>query len=308
MNRIRYTRPLKVLLGGFLIAIIPFQACQEETYSLGNIPTPDFEVQSGEDANTLMFVNKTPGTSIAYWQTSTGQKFKGDNVSARFTFEGQYDVTLLAVTPGGTASTTKQVSITQSDPTACSPNRALGFIAGCTEKVWKLNPDAGAYKVGPNPDDGSWWQNTAGDVTSRACEFNDEYTFGFNAEGTFNYDNKGDFYADGYLGSQSNGCEPNSNLPAAQQAWGSGEFTFSVSEGDGARKLGKLTVSGVGAHIGLQKVHNGGETNTGPSWNSITYDILEMTPNAGGQGYDILKVGLDIGGGTWWTFTLRATN
>ncbi|MFB2118424.1 hypothetical protein [Parapedobacter sp. 2B3] len=306
MKRMIIARPLKAVMGGLLIAAIALHGCREDKYSLGNIPTPDFEVQTGQDANTLVFVNKTPGSSIAYWETSTGQKFKGDNVSARFTFEGQYDVTLTAVTAGGIATTTKQVSIAQSDPTACNPDRALGFIAGCTEKVWMLNPGAGAYKVGPNPDDGSWWQNTAGDVTSRACEFNDEYTFVFDAAGTFNYDNKGDFYADGYLGAASSGCEPNSNLPAAQQKWASGAFAFSVDETGGVRNLGKLTVSGVGAHIGLQKVHNAGETTTGPTWNSVTYDILEMTQNAGGQGYDILKVGVDIGGGTWWTFTLRA--
>jgi len=282
--------------------------CKEERYNLGNIPTPDFEVQAGNDANTLVFVNKTPGSSIAYWETSTGQKFKGDNVSARFTFEGQYDVTLTAVTAGGTATVTKQVSIAQSDPTACNADRPLGFIAGCTEKVWMLNPEAGAYKVGPSPDNGEWWQNTGDDVTSRACEFNDEYTFVFNAEGTFNYDNKGDFYADGYLGAGSSGCEPNSNLPAAQQPWASGNFAFNVVENGGVRGFGQLTVTGVGAHIGLQKVHNTGETTSGPTANSITYDILEMTQNAGGKGYDILKVGVDIGGGTWWTFTLRSAN
>src|SRR5690606_37264331 len=196
MKRMIIARPLKAVMGGLLIAAIALHGCREDKYSLGNIPTPDFEVQTGQDANTLVFVNKTPGNSIAYWQTSTGQKFKGDNVSARFTFEGQYDVTLTAVTPGGTATVTKQVSITQSDPTACNADRALGFIAGCTEKVWKLDPAAGAYKVGPNPDNGSWWQNNAYDVASCSCEFNDGYTFVFNAEGTVNYDNKGDFYAD----------------------------------------------------------------------------------------------------------------
>src|SRR5690606_34823951 len=172
MKRIVTAHPLKTMVGGLLIAAIALHGCREEKYYLGSIPTPDFEVQAGEDANTLVFVNKTPGNSIAYWETSTGQKFKGDNVSARFTFEGEYDVTLTAVTAGGTSTTTKQVSIAQSDPTACNPDRALGFIAGCTEKVWELDPGAGAYKVGPNPDDGTWWQNTAGDVTSRACEFN----------------------------------------------------------------------------------------------------------------------------------------
>src|SRR5690606_26651144 len=128
MQRTITAHPLKAMVGGLLIAAIALHGCSEETYRLGNIPTPDFDVEAGEDANTLVFVNKTPGSSIAYWETSTGQTFKGDNVSARFTFEGEYDVTLTAVTPAGTATTTKQVAISQSDPTACNPDRALGFI------------------------------------------------------------------------------------------------------------------------------------------------------------------------------------
>lgn len=309
MKRLITAHPLKAMTGGLLITIIALHGCREEKYSLGNIPTPDFEVQAGEDANTLVLVNRTPGNSIAYWETSAGQTFKGDNVAARFTFEGEYDVTLTAVTPGGTATTTKQVSISQSDPTACNPDRALGFIAGCTEKVWRFNPDAGAFKVGDQgPDAGNWWSSTADDITGRACEFNDEFTFQFNAEGTFIYDNKGDFYADGYLGSASTSCEPASNLSGDQAAWNSGTFSFSVIEGTGVNGLGQLVLTGRGAHIGIKKAHNGGETPTGPVGNSITYDILAMDQNVGGQGYDILKIGVNIGGSGWWTFTLRAAS
>lgn len=307
MNKNNYAHPLKTLMGGLLILTFSFHACMEEKYSLGNIPTPDFEVQAGADANTLVFVNSTPGTSIAYWETSTGQKFKGDNVSARFTFEGEYDVTLTAVTPGGTATVTKQVSISQSDPTACNPDRALGFIAGCTEKVWRYNPEAGTFKVGDaGPDAGNWWSSADGDVTGRACEFNDEFTFQFNAEGTFIYDNKGDFFADGYLGTKTTGCEPASNLSGDQTLWNSGTFNFSVIEGAGVNSLGQLVLTGKGAHIGIKKAHNGGETPTGPVGNSVTYDILAMEQNVGGKGYDILKLGVNIGGSGWWTFTLRA--
>ena len=43
--------------------------------------------------------------------------------------------------------------------------------------TWKLAPVEGAFKVGPNPDDGSWWQNSADDVTTRACLFDDGYVF-----------------------------------------------------------------------------------------------------------------------------------
>lgn len=290
-----------------LLAAASFlQACQEEDYSLGDIPAADFEIQQGDDPNTAILVNKTPGASIAYWQTSTGQDFQGNTASVRFTFAGEYQVTLRALTQGGMATATKSVSIAQSDPTACSPDKALGFIAGCTEKQWKLIPQAGAFKVGPGPDNGSWWSSGTAEVSARACEFNDEFTFRFDPEGTFIYDNKGDFFGDGYLANGSTSCEPAANLTGEQAAWNSGTFNFSVVENAGVEGLGQLTLKGRGAHIGVKKAHNGGETPTGPAGESVTYDILEMTQDAGGQGYDLLKLGVHIGGEGWWTFTLRS--
>ena len=41
--------------------------------------------------------------------------------------------------------------------------------------TWKLAPIAGALGVGPGPGDYSWWSNNEGDVTTRACLFDDEY-------------------------------------------------------------------------------------------------------------------------------------
>src|SRR5690606_41381663 len=116
--------------------------------------------------------------------------------------------------------------------------------------------------------------STAGDITGRACEFNDDFTFHFNAEGTSVYDNKGDFYADSYLGSNTNSCEPAVNLTGDQAAWNSGTFKFSIIDGTGVNGLGQLVLTGKGAHIGIKKAHNGGETPTGPVGNSVTYDIL----------------------------------
>ena len=49
--------------------------------------------------------------------------------------------------------------------------------------TWKMAPIMGAMKVGPYPDDGSWWSSSEGDVEGRACLFDDEYVF--NADGSF---------------------------------------------------------------------------------------------------------------------------
>jgi hypothetical protein len=284
-------------------------ACQDphEDLRLGRLPEPDFKIENSNGSNTYRLINTTSTPGIAYWSIPrTGQSFRGDTVEVNFIFEGEYDVDLLIAGQGGTQSTTKKVNVAQSDPTACNPNTPLGFIAGCTVKIWQLNPQAGAFKVGPGPDNGDWWSSGPGDVAGRSCEFNDEYHFSFDANGTYAYDNKGDFYADGYLGNKTTGCEVATNLTGDQALWNSGTFRYAVVSTGGVKGLGQLRLIGKGAHIGVKKAHNGGETPTGPVGESITYDILAMEQNVNGEGYDILKIGVNIGGDGWWSFTLRA--
>lgn len=304
----KHINKARILAGASFLVLTAalFQACKKEGEDnvLGPKPNPDFEILQGVDANNLILVNKSDKASIPYWEISNGAKLSGDSAKVNFPFAGTYQITLTAAGQGGLATATKSVTIAQSDPNACAPTTALGFIAGCTQKTWKLNPDAGAYKVGEGPDMGNWWASNAGDVTGRSCEFNDEYTFVFDGAGTFIYDNKGDFYADGSLGNNTNGCEPAENYTDAQKPWGSGSFNFQVLPG-GVKGLGQLKVTGLGAHIGLQKVRNGGESTAG-AVNSITYDIIEMIPNGGGAGHDILKLGVAIAAPGWWTFTLRS--
>lgn len=300
--RIKYS-----LIAG-LMGIMVLQGCkiEGEDLHLETIPQPDFEaVDLGEGKVRLINTTNTP--SIAQWTVvSSGQKFSGDTVEANLIFAGDYEVELSIVAQGGMSSVKKPISISENDPEACSDTRALGFIAGCNTKTWKLNPAPGAFKVGPGAGNGDWWASGAGDLAARSCEFNDEFTFSFNAEGTFNYDNKGDFFADGYLGNQTTGCEPATNLTGEQKLWNSGTFSFSVIEGTGVNKLGQLRVIGKGAHIGVKKAHNGGETATGPVNDYVLYDILAMEKNVDGQGYDLLTVGVHIGGDGWWSFTLRS--
>jgi len=291
-----------------LIGIMVLHACKIEgdDLHLEQIPEPNFEIVDLTKGKVRL-INTTSTPSIAQWTVvSTGQKLTGDTVDVNLIFAGQYEVELSIVAQGGMASVKKQVTVDENDPEACEDTRALGFIASCDQKTWKLNPEPGALKVGPGPDNGEWWSSGAADIQGRSCEFNDEYTFAFNAEGTFNYDNKGDFFADGYLGNKTTGCEPAGNLSGDQQLWNSGAFSFSVTEGSGVKKLGQLRLVGKGAHIGVKKAHNGGEVEAGPVNDFVLYDILDMQKNVDGKGYDILKVGVHVGGDGWWTFTLRS--
>jgi PKD repeat protein len=298
----------RLAFSGAVLSLLAVAGCRPEKNDgeLGALPDANFDIIQTAGSNSVKFVNRTTMPSIAYWNISTGQTATGDTVNTSFTFAGTYNVTLRTVARGGLDSVTKTVTIAQNDPTACqSPTNVQAFLAGCTQKKWRLMPSAYAEMVGPGPGDGSWWGNPAADVTaSRACEWNDEYIFKFDAaQGTYQFDNKGDFFDDGYMGLSNFTCEPNANLTGLQALWGLNTTTFkyAVSPAGGGNRA-KLTLIGKGAHVAMAKVQNGGEFTGGPVNNSITYEILSMTHEAG---FDKLVLTIQAGNGVWWTFTLR---
>jgi hypothetical protein len=285
-----------------LTATLIFPYCKKENGGeLGTIAKADFVAVPGTNPNNITLVNKSASASIPSWRVGTSSALlRGDSALTSFDNKGTYNVTLYSASRGGIDSITKQIVIAQDDPTACQRN-VKGFLAGCTSKKWKLNPSAGAYKVGDQgPGAGNWWSSPAGEAAARSCEFNDEYTFAYASE-TFVYDNKGDFYGDNYLGNNTGTCQPSSNYTPTQAPYGSGNFTYTFVEKAGVKGLGQLTVEGLGAHIGIQKARNGGEIPTPAT--SVTYDVLSTKKDVG---FDLIELGVNIGGSGWWTFTLRS--
>ncbi len=293
---------ITTLLGIMLLSLL-FFACKYDVRDLQPRPVASFTVAPVPGVSNKYLLISTSQNSYRYLWDKDGQGFVDGKQTdtAYFPFQGSYNVKLFVYGQNGLDSTSQVINVAASDPAACQ-GTPLGFITSCTVKKWKLDPTAGAYRVGPAPNNGDWWTSPAGEVSARSCEFNDEYSFAFSANRTFTYDNKNDFFGDGYLGNNTWTCQPSSNYTAAQAPWGSGTFTYSFSATGGVNNLGRLTVTGLGAHIGLQKVRNGGEVTSGPA-TSITYDILSAVQNPGG--YDLLTLGVDIGGG-WWSFRLRS--
>lgn len=293
--------------GVILLALTLFlHSCKYDVKDLGAKPVASFTVTPVAGVPNKYILTSTSQNSFRFdWDKASGNGFvQGKSVdSVYFPYMGNYTVKLRVFGQSGIDSASQVINVTANDPTACQGTQ-LGFITSCTSKKWKLDPAAAAYKVGPGPNDGSWWSNSFGDVATRSCEFNDEYTFVFSAARTFAYDNKGDFYGDGYLGNNSSTCQPSSNYTPIQAPWGTGNFTYSFTPNAGINGLGQLTVIGLGAHIGLQKVRNGGEVTTSPA-TSITYDVLAATHDVAGN-YDLLTLGVNIGGPGWWTFRLRS--
>lgn len=143
---------------------------------------------------------------------------------------------------------------------------------------WKFAPEAGAMGVGPAIGDYGWWSNNEADVVTRACLFDDEYVISSN--GSFANVLGSETWLEGWQGNDGESC----GAPVAPHD-GSNPATWSSTDST-------ITVNGLGAFLGLAKVHNGGEDGA-PVDNTITYDYVL---SGDGQALDLT---VNFGGGVW---------
>ncbi|MDH3322558.1 MAG: hypothetical protein OEM04_06170, partial [Flavobacteriaceae bacterium] len=156
---------------------------------------------------------------------------------------------------------------------------------------WKLAPEAGALGVGPNPGDYSWWASSAEDVVTRACLFDDEYIF--NLDGSFANALGADTWVEGWQGAAAEGCD----VPVAPHD-GTNPATYTNT-------ANTVTVSGLGAYLGIPKVHNAGEDGA-PANNKITYNYV-LSPD--GNTLELTVPGYGgTGGSEEWYFKLVRTS
>ncbi|MEP3837430.1 MAG: hypothetical protein ABJM36_07270 [Algibacter sp.] len=157
------------------------------------------------------------------------------------------------------------------------------------EGTWKIAPENGAIAVGPAPDDLSWWflGQFGDDVTTRACWIDDEYVF--NGDGTFMNVLGADTWLEPWQGANPETC----GTPIAPHD-GTNPATWSSTDTT-------VTVSGLGAYLGIPKVHNSGEDGA-PVGNTITYDYVLSD---GGSTMELRIVGYGGTGGTeTWYFKM----
>ncbi len=148
--------------------------------------------------------------------------------------------------------------------------------------TWKMTPQAGAFAVGPNQGDYSWYSSSAADVTTRACLFDDEYVF--SANGTFSNVQGTQTWLEAWQGA-ADVC----GTPVAPHN-GSNAATYAYNS-----SAGTLTLNGVGAYLGLAKAINGAELSSPLNApNSITYIVSSLTSSE-------MTVEINAGNG-WWRF------
>jgi PKD repeat protein len=258
------------------VGMVIITACDYDVTELGPKPAASFTVTPIAGQVNKYLLTSTSSNAFRYdWDKAQGAGYQQGKLvdTVYFPDKGTYTVKLLAFGQSGIDSASQTVVVANDDPAAQTP---LKILTGNSSKTWILNPAAGALLVGDN---GStvWWSSSAADVTAadRTCLFNDEYTF--TKTGNFIFDAKGDMRVDDEGGNPwptdiglPIGCFAMTSIPAKYQAWGSGNFTFSIIGNN------VLRVTGTGAHLGLYKVGETGTTaNPDPV---INYDIIELTP------------------------------
>ena len=148
---------------------------------------------------------------------------------------------------------------------------------------WTLAPTAGSLGVGPSQGNISWWSADEAEVGTRACLYDD--IFSFNSDGSFANVMGADTWLEGWQGAEGCGV-------AVAPFDGSNAATYSYDA-----SAGTLTVSGLGAHIGLPKVTNDGEIDdVADAASSVTYTVSAISDTA-------MTLDIDFGGG-WWRFEL----
>ena len=149
--------------------------------------------------------------------------------------------------------------------------------------TWRLAPEAGALGVGPGQGDVSWWSNSAEDVATRDCLFDDEYVF--NADNSFQNVLGAETWLEPWQGTDPEACGT-PVFPHDGTATASYEFTGS-----------ELTITGTGAFMGLAKVVNGAELASGDTVpESRTYQYILSDDGLS------LTLQIQVAGDGWWSF------
>lgn len=137
--------------------------------------------------------------------------------------------------------------------------------------------------VGPNQGDTGWWSN---DVSSdeRACYYDDAYVF--NSDGSFANVLGDETWLEGWQGVDE-GC----GTPVAPHD-GTNAATWIYDS-----STSSLTISGLGAYLGLAKAHNGGEDGS-PADDTITY-IVSLSSETE------MTIDIEAGSGVWWRYQMQ---
>jgi hypothetical protein len=232
--------------------------------------------QGGSTPGFKVFLDGVWVDQIAVTNTGAWQNWQTISGRVIYLDEGQHTLRLEARSGGANlnwielvATNAQADTLPQADP-AITASDLIGS--------WTLAPEARALDVVSG---GGGWSNSAGDVTTRSCLFDDLFTF--YANGAFINQMDGLTWVEPWQGGSSERCD----TPVAPHN-GSGRFGYVFDE-----SAMTITLNGTGAHLGIPKVITGGEISSpyaAPP--SIVYEIIDSTAAS-------MTLKLDLPEGYW---------
>lgn len=260
-----------------VVAVGFFQSCKKDKDKASVTAGFTFAVDAN-DFRTVNFTNTSTDFVALSWNFGDGSALVTDpNPSHTFEGEGAYQVSLTATDENG-----KDVDIVTQTVTITDPDKQLTALVGGDSKTWKLlritNGNTAPLLVGPIENGQTttiWWGLGLNneDILSRSCSMNDEWTF--TRDGAMEYNSNGDFWGEGGVFDETvvNLCNTTN---AANLVGPDGEDLSAFGDGTHTYTLAgqKLTVEGLGAFLGLQKIGTDAEVKVPQA--SVEYDILKL--------------------------------
>jgi PKD repeat protein len=252
-------------------SLVFFASCDKDDDSAPELIAGFSFIVDANDFTKVTFTNASQNFESVTWNFGDNSPVSAEeNPVHSYAQEGVYTVTLTAKRGSETDQLSQQVTIANTDAN-------LGILAGTTSKTWKLlrtvTGSRWPLEVGPFDRSAVWWGlgRDNQDIIIRPCTMNDEFTFERN--GSYTYNSNGDFWAEGGVFEPANVCAASTaaNLVGPGgidlSAFGDGTHSFSLGSNT-------LTVSGLGAFIGLPKIGTDAEVSV-PQL-SVTYDIVKL--------------------------------
>jgi len=156
------------------------------------------------------------------------------------------------------------------------------------EGSWRISPEVGALKFGPEPGSDLWYINDPQTLIDRACFFEDTYVF--NMDGSFHNLLGSETWIEEFQGASTLGqCD----VPVFPHD-GTADATYVYDD-----IAGTVTLNGQGAFLGLAVANNEGNlTDLTNVPQSITYDVVLLDNNS------VMTLSIESGTGLFWTFKL----
>jgi hypothetical protein len=269
-----------MLIGVF--SVFMFSSCKPEEVIEDPIASFQFEV-STDNPLQVIFENFSQNAETYSWNFGDGQTSTEQSPTHTYAEFGEYTVVLTATNKAGVSSIFQEL-INVQDPFA-----ALTLLAGQTSKTWRLMRVGASMGVGPDIDNAYGWWFLENDG-SRPCVYFHEFTFNRNME--YIFDDKGSFWSEGIstpitcMAAIPENMITDDGVDVSAWLGGTHQFEYNVA-------TSTVTLTGLGAWIGLPKVATGGEVEVPQTSVSFQIEIEEH------DGYDHMFVKFIYDWGVW---------